>query len=186
MKSSLLHNDSLTPGGSQRPPPFAPQSASAPPMEMEPSCGTYSSNRCCNNVGRAPQGFASPEDIWENRQENMNRQQTVVHQTIYVQAPDRDRRYARWENTPVIIYAEPKESICCPLLLFILGFTFPILWLFGCCYVSAKTARVRFLGRVSLFAFILVTATSLTVALHFNARTGGWPWNACFWSGSKC
>lgn len=136
---------------------------------------------------QTPPKFACPEDIWENRQENLARQhQTVYNQTIYVQGASADTRYHEWTGYMTSHAPPPKESVCCPLIILVVGFSCPIVWLFGCCYLSARTARVRFLGRMAVFAFLLVCASTLVVALHFNARTGKWPWSACFWNGQQC
>ena len=136
---------------------------------------------------QTPPKFACPEDIWENRQENLARQhQTVYNQTIYVQGASADTRYHEWTGYMTNHTIPPKESVCCPLIILVVGFSCPIVWLFGCCYLSARTARVRFLGRMAIFAFLLVAASTLIVSLHFNARTGKWPWNACFWNGQQC
>ena len=132
-------------------------------------------------------GFASPEDIWENRQENIVRQ-TVLHQTIFVnQSAPVNSHYVMWDGkSPYAAPRTPRESACCPLLILLAGFGCPAVWLLGCCYLSARTARVRLLGRLSVCAFLLLAASSLVVTLHVNARTGRWPWDRCFWGGQNC
>ena len=198
IKSKLLEDDQCahSAGPSERPPPFAPSAepyatASAPPepvtilpsvsAKIDASQAVYPQN---------PSTFACPEDILENHRENIARQShpTVVNQTIYVQGAATDIRYQSWNgNSPYYITRQqPRESICCPLVILLMGFSCPILWLGGCCYLSARTARVRFLGRMALFAFLLFTASSLIVTLHINARTGQWPWSACFWNNQRC
>jgi hypothetical protein len=198
VKTKLLHDDECvgSSGPMVRPPPYAPgfdqyDHPSAPPQPATPLPRVSAKIDAAQTVApQSPSTFASPEDILENRRENLARQSqnTVYNQTIYVQAPVPDLKYHSWDGaSPCYITRQPpRESVCCPLVILLLGFSCPVLWLGGCCYLSARTARVRFLGRMALFAFLLVAASSLIVTLHINARTGQWPWNACFWSGQRC
>ena len=178
LKTKLLSPNDLEDApdcGQHRPPPCVP--------EHVPSAPAAGSDYFATPISE-PNYFISAEDLRENsRQENLLRQHyhntTTYHQHNYI--------YGKGPGPNVYVTVErERESVCCPLLLFILGFTFPVLWLFGCCYLSARTRRVRFLGRLSLCAFALGIMTSMIITFHFNARTGQWPWSDCFWNSQRC
>mmetsp|Transcript_39243 Transcript_39243/g.76757 ORF Transcript_39243/g.76757 Transcript_39243/m.76757 type:complete len:216 (+) Transcript_39243:233-880(+) len=113
-------------------------------------------------------------------------QQQVVYprdgpQTIYVQQPNQQAPQpvvitVRHENAR----APVAEGVCCALMIFILGFTFPLLWLLACCQLGSPSRSVRFLSRCSILALILVT-TGLGAIILNDAKTGKWPWDTeCF------
>jgi len=71
----------------------------------------------------------------------------------------------------------PQEGICCPLMVFILGFSMPALWIFGCCYLSSRNPTIRLLGRASIIALGISLMTGVIVTFHIWAKSGKWPWS---------
>lgn len=185
-------------GQSVRPPPFAPNldRYGNPTAPLEPSsiAPQVSANMKVGGACHAHYSgkFASPEDICENCQEYFLRKsqadskQAVCNQTRYVQGDPTDFRHPDIGAPCYIVRPPPRESLCCPILILLLGLSCPMLWLGGCCFLSARTPRARFLGHMSVLAFLLAAASSLVVIFHFNARTGQWPWSACLWNGQSC
>jgi len=43
----------------------------------------------------------------------------------------------RTHRRPIIFVQAPQESVCCPLLVFILGFSMPLIWFLGCWYTNS-------------------------------------------------
>mmetsp|Transcript_31907 Transcript_31907/g.76201 ORF Transcript_31907/g.76201 Transcript_31907/m.76201 type:complete len:157 (-) Transcript_31907:232-702(-) len=69
-----------------------------------------------------------------------------------------------------------QEGICCPLMIFILGFSIPTLWIFGCCYLGSRNPTVRLLGRASIIALGISLMTAVIIVFNIWARSGKWPW----------
>ena len=181
----LLDDDALNDGGygqdynigsSRRPPPFAPGSDYGQ-EDYQPEMGRSSAR-------------TTPRDYSPRQQQQQQQQQPVVYpgrngspQTIYVNGANNG---AGQQPQVVVIRHEhvgapAPEGVCCALLVFILGFTFPMLWLLACCQLGSPSKSVRFISRLSMIAFVL-TATSLgAIIYHELSSTGKWPWEKeCF------
>uniref|UniRef100_A0A6T8P3C3 Uncharacterized protein n=1 Tax=Hemiselmis andersenii TaxID=464988 RepID=A0A6T8P3C3_HEMAN len=166
--------------GSNRPPPFNPSAQRGggggynEPAPYRETYDDYSRQQAPARLSPRPEARSSPRQ-----------QQQVVYpregpQTIYI-----DRGGGRQEPAVVILRDErPRgpvaEGVCCALMIFILGFTFPLLWLLACCQLSSPSRSVRFLSRCSILCLILV-ATGLGAIILNDAKTGKWPWDKeCF------
>lgn len=167
------YNEEVAAG--RRPPPFAPGS------QIQGDDYPVTTTRGGTNV--SPR--VTPWDQYSPRQPQ------VVYsgrgnapQTIYV-----DGSGGQQQQPQVVVIrhehvgapAPAPEGVCCALLVFILGFTFPVLWLLACCQMGSPSRSVRFLSRLSMLAFIL-TATGLGAIIYQDYVKGGkWPWEKeCF------
>ncbi|KAL1915907.1 uncharacterized protein VTP21DRAFT_6295 [Calcarisporiella thermophila] len=67
-----------------------------------------------------------------------------------------------------VIYANtPTSDTNIPLILFIAGFCFPILWLVGSCYLKTPDPNQRLWARLCLGFFIVSVLISITIIVVF-------------------
>ena len=177
---ALLENDGLGGGweedvaAGRRPPPFAPGSAQYEdyPVAQQQLQQQQLPARI------SPRPTVSPRPV----------QQVVYPRdgqaNIYVQGNGLQQQpqvvVIRHEHTHVGASTAP-EGVCCALLVFILGFTMPLLWLLACCQLGSPSRSVRFLSRCSMLAFVLTSTGLGLIIYHDLTASGKWPWDAeCF------
>mmetsp|Transcript_19786 Transcript_19786/g.40359 ORF Transcript_19786/g.40359 Transcript_19786/m.40359 type:complete len:168 (-) Transcript_19786:84-587(-) len=160
MKEPLLEQPSaptLDEAAGSRPPPFAPGSGapqpSAPSWEAEQDVETAKVKGFAPVDVPAASGFAQAPAPARGGDGVVH---VHVHHVHHVPAD--------------------QESICCPLMIFILGFSFPTLWLFGCCYIRSRNPTIRLLGKASIIAFGISMFTGVIIIFQIWARSGKWPW----------
>uniref|UniRef100_A0A7S0VQ15 Uncharacterized protein n=1 Tax=Hemiselmis tepida TaxID=464990 RepID=A0A7S0VQ15_9CRYP len=171
--------------GSNRPPPFNPSVQGAGRYDYdEPRAPYRETYQDYSRQQQAPARLSPRPEARPSPRQSPRQQQQVVYpregpQTIYI-----DRGGGQQQPAVVILRDERRspvaEGVCCALMVFILGFTFPLLWLLACCQLSSPSRSVRFLSRCSILCLILVT-TGLGAIILNDAKTGKWPWDKeCF------
>jgi len=83
----------------------------------------------------------------------------------------------RTHRRPIIFVQAPQESVCCPLLVFILGFSMPLIWFLGCWYTNSPynttplcTCNTCCSTRVAVHV-LQCTCCSTRVAVHLFRNT---------------
>ena len=74
----------------------------------------------------------------------------------------------RTHRRPIIFVQAPQESVCCPLLVFILGFSMPLIWFLGCWYTNSPCNTDTPLHLQHVLQY---TCCSTRVAVHLFRNT---------------
>ena len=82
----------------------------------------------------------------------------------------------RYPNRQVLIVHHQEESICCPLLILLFGFSMPVVWLLGCWYTESPSRTVRLLGQMSVVMLLITVGSFIIVSFSIWDRTGRFPW----------
>jgi hypothetical protein len=170
---------------SSRPPAFAPGALDQPYDEYDEEVSVPSARVVQSRTSANGSQFMNSSSARHGHAEfagGGGHTRTVSQQTAdYYDSGTRGDRGIRDVEAPyhqmppqVIVIRDERsyDGVCCPLLTFIFGFSFPLIWLLACCQMSSNNPSARFLARCSVLAFIITGLTSGGIILGNFSKSG--------------
>jgi hypothetical protein len=158
-----------------RPPPFAPGALDQHYDDYDEETDVPSARVVQNSTGG---GYHTSQNrSTRHAQTRSVSQQTPDYHHEYGVHNDRARDieapYHQMPPQVIVIRDERRyDGVCCPLMTFIFGFSFPLIWLLACCQLSSNNPSARFLARCSVLALIITGLTSGGIIIGNFTKSG--------------